>query len=52
MPVAINGTSGAVTGLAQLPDSAMSAGSILQVVSTTKTDTTSTSTSGSFVDIS
>jgi len=38
MPVAINGTSGAVTGLAQLPDSAMSAGSIIQVVSTTKQD--------------
>ena len=38
MPVAINGTTGAVTGLAQLPDSAMSAGSILQIVSTTKQD--------------
>ena len=36
MPVAINGTTGAVTGLAQLPDSAMSAGSIIQVVHTIK----------------
>ena len=50
MPVAINGTTGAVTGLAQLPDSAMSAGSIIQVVQTTKTDTFST-TSTSFTDV-
>jgi hypothetical protein len=51
MPVAINGTTGAITGLAQLPDSAMSAGSILQVVSATKTDTATTS-SDSFSNIS
>ena len=51
MPITLNG-SGAVTGLSQLPDSAMAAGSILQVVSTTKTDTASTSTSGSFTDVS
>ena len=51
MPVAINGTSGAVTGLAQLPDSAMSAGSIIQVVQAVKTDTAS-STSENYADIS
>ena len=50
MPVAINGTSGAITGLAQLPDSAMASGSIIQVVQAVKTDTFST-TSSSFVDI-
>ena len=44
MPVAINGTSGAITGLAQLPDSVMSAGSILQVVQNVKTDVASMST--------
>ena len=38
MPIAING-SGAVTGLSQLPDSAMAAGSILQVVQDTMTGT-------------
>ena len=52
MPVSINGQTGAVTGLAALPDSAMSSGSIIQVVSTTKTTSTSTTTSGSFADIS
>ena len=50
MPVSINGNTGVVTGLAALPDSAMSSGSIIQVVSTTKTDTFSTSSS-SFTDI-
>ena len=50
MPVAINGTTGAVTGLAQLPDSAMSAGSIIQVKQTVKVNTFSTASS-SFVDI-
>ena len=46
MPVSINGNTGVVTGLAALPDSAMSSGSIIQVVSATKTDTfTTTSTS-------
>ena len=49
MPITLNG-SGAVTGLSQLPDSAMAAGSTLQVVSTTKTDTFST-TSTSFTDV-
>ena len=37
MAITLNG-SGGVTGLTALPDSAMAAGSILQVVSTTKTD--------------
>ena len=50
MPVSINGNTGVVTGLAALPDSAMASGSIIQVVSTTKTDTFSTSSS-SFTDI-
>ena len=40
MAVTINGN-GTVTGLTALPASAMSTGSIIQVVSTTKTDTTS-----------
>ena len=43
MPVSINGQTGAVTGLAALPDSAMSSGSIIQVVQTVKTDTFSQS---------
>ena len=43
MPVSINGQTGAVTGLAALPDSAMASGSILQVVQTVKTDTFSQS---------
>ena len=61
MPIAING-SGTVTGISVggLPDGIVdrdtlateAKGSILQVVSTTKTDTASTSTSGSFTDIS
>tara|TARA_R100000152_G_C6742675_1_gene166424 strand:+ start:360 stop:902 length:543 start_codon:yes stop_codon:yes gene_type:complete len=42
MPITLNG-SGTVTGLSALPDSAMSTGSIIQVVSTTKTDTFSES---------
>ena len=37
MPIVLNG-SGAVTGLTTLPDSAMASGSVIQVVSTTKTD--------------
>ena len=49
MPIALNGN-GTVTGLSQLPDSAMAAGSILQVKQTFKTDFFST-TSSSFVDI-
>tara|TARA_Y100000992_G_scaffold187171_1_gene126679 strand:+ start:3815 stop:4363 length:549 start_codon:yes stop_codon:yes gene_type:complete len=39
MSITINGN-GTVTGLSALPASAMSTGSIIQVVSTTKTDTT------------
>ena len=50
MPVSINGNTGVVTGLAALPDSAMASGSILQVVSTTKTDHF-TSTSASQTEI-
>tara|TARA_R100000152_G_scaffold938_1_gene350 strand:- start:6 stop:527 length:522 start_codon:yes stop_codon:yes gene_type:complete len=50
MPVSINGNTGVVTGLAALPDSAMSSGSIIQVVQTVKTDAFTT-TSTSFVDI-
>ena len=42
MAVSINGNTGVVTGLAALPDSAMASGSIIQVVSTTKTDTFTT----------
>ena len=49
MPVTINGN-GTVTGLTALPDSAMSSGSIIQVVSTTKTDAFST-TSTSYTDV-
>ena len=37
MPIVLNGN-GTVTGLSQLPDSAMAAGSILQVKQTFKTD--------------
>jgi len=50
MAITLNG-SGGVTGLTALPDSAMASGSVLQVVSTTKTDTFSSSTSGSWVDV-
>jgi hypothetical protein len=50
MPIVLNGSTGAVTGLAALPDSAMASGSIIQVVSTTKTDTFSTSGT-SYADI-
>jgi len=49
MPITLNG-SGGVTGLTALPDAAMASGSIIQVVSTTKTDTFTT-TSHSFTDI-
>jgi len=48
MPVTINGN-GTVTGLTALPDSAMSSGSIIQVVSTTKTDTASIASSGTTI---
>ena len=51
MPVTINGNTGVVTGLAALPDSAMSSGSIIQVVQGTKTDNFNT-TSASDVEIS
>tara|TARA_R100000353_G_scaffold84421_1_gene62921 strand:- start:423 stop:941 length:519 start_codon:yes stop_codon:yes gene_type:complete len=45
MPITLNG-SGAVTGLSQLPDSAMAAGSVIQTVeATTNTQVTSSSTS-------
>ena len=37
MPIVLNGN-GTVTGLSQLPDSAMAAGSILQVKQSFKTD--------------
>jgi len=50
MPITLNGSTGAVTGLAALPDSAMASGSVIQVVSSTKTDTFTTS-STSFVDV-
>ena len=51
MPVSINGNTGVVTGLAALPDSAMSSGSIIQVVQTVKTDSFSTNTGSSYVDV-
>jgi len=51
MPVTINGN-GTVTGLTALPDSAMSSGSIIQVIQTVKTDTTSQSSANAFNDIS
>jgi len=51
MPVSINGQTGAVTGLAALPDSAMSSGSIIQVVQTVKKDSFSTNTYNNFVEI-
>ena len=59
MPITFNGN-GTVTGISTggisdtkaVADAAMPAGAILQVVSTTKTDTASTSTSGSFTDVS
>ena len=51
MPVSINGNTGVVTGLAALPDSAMSSGSIIQVKQAVKTDTASSS-SATFADIS
>ena len=51
MPITLNG-SGAVTGLSQLPDSAMAAGAILQVVQSVKTDTQTGTTSGTnYVDV-
>tara|TARA_B100000214_G_scaffold176314_1_gene126775 strand:+ start:2759 stop:3313 length:555 start_codon:yes stop_codon:yes gene_type:complete len=50
MPITLNGSTGIVTGLAALPDSAMSSGSIIHVVSTTKTNSQSSSTS-TYADI-
>ena len=51
MPLVLTG-SGVITGLSsQLSDANMPAGSVLQVVSTTKTDTFSTSSNGTFVDV-
>ena len=63
MPVSINGNTGVITGLAVggLPDgcvdtdtlaTSVTRGKILQVVSTTKTDSTSTTSIDTFVDIS
>ena len=51
MAVSINGNTGVVTGLAALPDSAMSSGSIIQVVQAIKTDLYSTSSTSSFSDV-
>ena len=50
MAVSINGNTGVVTGLAALPDSAMSSGSIIQVKQTVGTGTYST-TSQTFSDV-
>jgi len=49
MPVSINGNTGAVTGLAALPDSAMASGSIIQIVKGGQADLFST-TSTSYTD--
>jgi len=49
MPITLNGSTGAVTGLAALPDSAMASGSVLQVVFGSTTSEVST-TSGNYVD--
>ena len=51
MPITLNG-SGTVTGLSQLPDSAMAAGSVIQVIQTVKTDTWSTTSDFVFSDVS
>ncbi len=53
MAVSINGNTGVVTGLAALPDSAMSSGSIIQVKSVSKLDTFSVSspTAGQYYDV-
>ena len=52
MPITLNGSTGAVTGLAALPDSAMASGSIIQVVQAVKTDGATVSvTQGSIVDL-
>ena len=51
MPVSINGQTGAVTGLAALPDSAMSSGSIIQVKQTVKTSFFSLSTTDTVTDV-
>jgi len=51
MPITLNG-SGAVTGLSQLPDSAMAAGSIIQIVQTVITDTKSyTANANTYADM-
>ena len=62
MPITINGSAGTITGVATggLPDGCVDSdtlatgarGKILQVVSTTKTDTSSTTNNDSFEDIS
>ena len=46
MSITLNGN-GAVTGLSALPDSAMSSGSVIQIVNAAKTDVSTISTSGS-----
>lgn len=51
MPITLNG-SGAVTGLSQLPDSAMAAGSVIQVVQAFKSDTASLTNTETITDIS
>ena len=51
MAVSINGNTGVVTGLAALPDSAMSSGSIIQVVQTFKNDVFSTTATSTEVDV-
>ena len=50
MPITLNG-SGGVTGLTALPDSAMSSGSILQVIQQEKVDTWSTTSDFVFSDV-
>ena len=51
MPVSINGQTGAVTGLAALPDSAMSSGSIIQVQHAFKKNTQTIAANSGFTAI-
>jgi len=51
MPIVLNGTNGTITGLAQLPDSAMAAGSILQVIEQRKVDIWSSTADFVFSDV-
>ena len=51
MPIVLNGTNGTITGLAQLPDSAMAAGSILQIIEQKKLDTWSSTADFVFSDV-